>query len=192
MDNKKVNIFKLLLYIIYIASIVYFLFTGEKGKAFISFISLFITFILSKLYFKNFTVIDKPLYIFGNLFILASLVIGSCYRMYDFFKPYDSFLHFWSGFITVKICWNILRYIMVITSSSIVNKLLFFTVIFFFAMGVSGVCELAEYLLDVFFKMDTQSGGLKDTMQDMLYALSAAILMIIYYFRKYNKFIKRL
>ena len=192
MDNKKVIIFKWLLYLIYIASIIYFLFTGEKCKAFISFISLFIAFILSKLYFKNFLVIDKPLYIFGNLFIVASFLIGSCYRMYDFFKPYDSCLHFLSGFITVKICWNIFKVIMVAMPRNIVDKLLFFTVIFFFAMGVSGVCEIAEYLLDVFFKMGTQSGGLKDTMQDMLYALSSAILMIIYYFRKYNKSIKRL
>ena len=192
MDNKKINIFKWLLYITYIASIIYFLFTGEKGKALISFISLFIAFILSKLYFKNFLVIDKPLYIFGNLFIVASFLIGSCYRMYDFFKPYGSCLHFLSGFITVKICWNILKFIMVAMPRNIVDKLLFFTVIFFFAMGISGVCEIYKYLLDVFFKMGTQSGALKDTMKDMLYNLSSAILMIIYYFRKYNKSIKRL
>lgn len=192
MDNKKVNIFKWLLYITYIASIIYFLFTGEKGKAFISFISLVIAFILSKLYFKNFLVIDKPLYIFGNLFIVASFLVGSCYGMYDIFKPYDSCLHFLSGFISVKIGWNILKYLMVVTSSNLVDKLLYFLVIFFFAIGISGLCEIAEYLLDVFFKMGTQSGGLKDTMQDMIYALSSTSLMIIYYFRKYNKYIKRL
>ena len=75
---------------------------------------------------------------------------------------------------------------------NIVDKLLFFTVIFFFAMGISGVCEIYKYLLDVFFKMGTQSGALKDTMKDVLYALSSVLLMIIYYFRKYNKNLKRL
>lgn len=186
MNTKNAKRFKWLLYFIYIFSIIYFLFKGDNTKAFISFISLAITYILCKFYFKNFSVIDTPLYIVGNLFILASFLIGSCYGMYDIFKPYDSVLHFISGFITVKIGWNILKYIFVTPPRNSLDRLLFFTVIFFFALGISGICEIAEYLLDKFLKMTTQSGGLKDTMQDMMYALSAAFLMIIYYVKRYS------
>ncbi|MEG2985648.1 MAG: hypothetical protein RR835_13175, partial [Peptostreptococcaceae bacterium] len=113
MKDKKFKLFKWLLYIIYILSIIYFFAIHQGGKAFICFLCLAITFILSKLYFKNFTVIDNPLYIVGNLFVLSSFLIGSCYKMYDIFKPYDSILHFISGFITLKIGLNILRYIFV-------------------------------------------------------------------------------
>lgn len=186
MSTKNSKKFKWLIYLIYIFSVVYFLFKGDNTKAVISFISLVIAYIISKLYFKNFNVIDTPLYIIGNLFIVASFLVGSCYGMYDIFKPYDSVLHFISGFITVKIGWNILKYIFVTPPRNSLDRLLFFIVIFFFSLGVSGICEIAEYLLDQFLNMTTQSGGLKDTMQDMMYAISGALLMIIYYVKRYK------
>lgn len=186
MKDKKFKLFKWLLYIIYILSIIYFFAIHQGGKAFICFLCLAITFILSKLYFKNFTVIDNPLYIVGNLFVLSSFLIGSCYKMYDIFKPYDSILHFISGFITLKIGLNILRYIFVSPPRNSLDKLLFFIVIFFFSLGISGLCEIVEYLLDTYLNMKTQAGGLTDTMQDMMYASSGAFLMLIYYIRKYK------
>lgn len=181
MNNKNLKIFKYLLYTIYIFSIVYFLLIGEYGKSFISFLCLIIAFIITKTYTKKFYVIDKPLYIVGNLFILFSFLIGSCYGMYDIFKPYDSFLHFWSGFISLKIGWNILRYY---NTPTLIDKLLFFVVLFFFSLGISGFCEIVEYLLDQLFNMTTQAGGLKDTMQDIIYAMIGTSLMLIYYIRK--------
>lgn len=181
MNKNSLKIFRYLLYAIYIFSIGYFLFTKDYGKSSISFLCLIILFILTKAYVKNFYVLDTPLYVVGNLFVLFSFLIGSCYGMYDIFKPYDSFLHFWSGFISFKICWNILKYY---NPPNLIDKILFFIVIFFFSLGVSGLCEIVEYLLDRFFNMTTQSGGLKDTMQDMMYAMTGAFLMIIYYIRK--------
>lgn len=181
MNKNSLKIFRYLLYAIYIFSISYFLFTKDYGKSSISFLCLIILFILTKAYVKNFYVIDTPLYVVGNLFVLFSFLIGSCYGMYDIFKPYDSFLHFWSGFISLKICWNILKYY---NPPNLIDKILFFIVIFFFSLGVSGLCEIVEYLLDKFFNMTTQAGGLKDTMQDMMYAMTGAFLMIIYYIRK--------
>lgn len=181
MNKNSLKIFRYLLYAIYIFSISYFLFTKDYGKSSISFLCLIILFILTKAYVKNFYVIDTPLYVVGNLFVLFSFLIGSCYEMYDIFKPYDSFLHFWSGFISLKICWNILKYY---NPPNLIDKILFFIVIFFFSLGVSGLCEIVEYLLDRFFNMTTQAGGLKDTMQDMMYAMTGAFLMIIYYIRK--------
>lgn len=181
MNKNSLKIFRYLLYAIYIFSISYFLFTKDYGKSSISFLCLIILFILTKAYVKNFYVIDTPLYVVGNLFVLFSFLIGSCYGIYDIFKPYDSFLHFWSGFISLKICWNILKYY---NPPNLIDKILFFIVIFFFSLGVSGLCEIVEYLLDRFFNMTTQAGGLKDTMQDMMYAMTGAFLMIIYYIRK--------
>lgn len=181
MNKNSLKIFRYLLYAIYIFSIGYFLFTKDYGKSSISFLCLIILFILTKAYVKNFYVIDTPLYVVGNLFVLFSFLIGSCYGMYDIFKPYDSFLNFWSGFISLKICWNILKYY---NPPNLIDKILFFIVIFFFSLGVSGLCEIVEYLLDRFFNMTTQAGGLKDTMQDMMYAMTGAFLMIIYYIRK--------
>lgn len=181
MNKNSLKIFRYLLYAIYIFSIGYFLFNKDYGKSSISFLCLIILFILTKAYVKNFYIIDTPLYVVGNLFVLFSFLIGSCYGMYDIFKPYDSFLHFWSGFISLKICWNILKYY---NPPNLIDKILFFIVIFFFSLGVSGLCEIVEYLLDRFFNMTTQAGGLKDTMQDMMYAMTGAFLMIIYYIRK--------
>ncbi|GKZ03761.1 hypothetical protein ANS017_05400 [Paraclostridium bifermentans] len=181
MNKNSLKIFRSLLYAIYIFSIGYFLFNKDYGKVSISFLCLIILYILTKAYIKNFYVIDTPLYVVGNLFVLFSFLIGSCYGMYDIFKPYDSFLHFWSGFISFKIGWNILKYY---NTTTLTDKILFFIVIFFFSLGVSGLCEIVEYSLDKFFNMTTQAGGLKDTMQDMIYAMTGAFLMVIYYIRK--------
>ena len=53
MSTKNSKKFKWLIYLIYIFSVVYFLFKGDNTKAVISFISLVIAYIISKLYFKN-------------------------------------------------------------------------------------------------------------------------------------------
>ncbi|MDB8797045.1 hypothetical protein PN279_10785 [Romboutsia sp. 1001216sp1] len=180
MKHKDIKKFSILLYIIYILSIIFFLFNKEFGKSVISLISLIITFVLTKAYLKNLAILDYPLYIIGNIFILSSFLLGSCYGLYDIIPFYDDFLHFWSGFISVKIGFNILKNI-----SSKNNKLLICMILFFFAMGISAICEICEYLLDVLFKMNTQSGGLKDTMIDLIDASCGAFFMIVYYYRKY-------
>jgi hypothetical protein len=181
MKDKKINIFKILLYTVYIFSIAFFVFKREYGEAGLSSLCLVITFVLSKAYSKNLTILDRNLYIVGNLFILSSFLLGSSYHVYDKIKYYDDFLHFVSGFISVKIGWNVLK---VTKEKNIVSKILIFIVIFFFSIGISGIGELSEYILDTLFNMDTQPGGLKDTMQDMIDALVGAFIMIIYYYKK--------
>ena len=93
-------------------------------------------------------------------------------------------MHFWSGFITVKIGWNILNFLNIQNSSS---KIIILVLILFFGLGISGLLEIIEYLLDVVFGKDTQSGGLKDTMQDMIDALVGGLIMSGYYLRKIKK-----
>jgi len=68
MKDKKINIFKILLYTVYIFSIAFFVFKREYGEAGLSSLCLVITFVLSKAYSKNLTILDRNLYIVGNLF----------------------------------------------------------------------------------------------------------------------------
>ena len=129
-------------------------------------------------YSKNYPIIDKSLLIFGNLFILSSFVLGSCYNLYDKIKIYDDFLHFGSGFISVKIGWNILNFLNIQNSSS---KITILILILFFGIGISSFFEIVEYTLDVLFGKHTQVGALKDTMQDMIDALIGGIIIIWYF-----------
>ena len=90
-------------------------------------------------------------------------------------------MHFWSGFITVKIGFTIIKTIEI---SNFNSKLLVIILLFFFAMGFASICEIVEYSLDTIFKMNTQQGGLTDTMNDMIDALFGSIIMIVYYIKK--------
>lgn len=182
MKDKSVNIFKYILYIIYAFSTGFFIFKKDYGRVGLCALSIVILFVLTKIYLKKVHVMDKSLYIVGNLFILFSFVLGSSYNLYDKIKFYDDFLHFWSGFVSVKIGWNILKVTDVKLSA---GKLWLCVVLFFFAMGISSICEIAEYLLDTYAHMKTQAGGLKDTMHDMIDALFGALIMIVYYYNKY-------
>ncbi|MGL5316154.1 MAG: hypothetical protein ACRC92_23050 [Peptostreptococcaceae bacterium] len=182
MNDQNTKKFNLLIFTIYILSIIYFLFKKDYSSASLSFISLVISIVLCYIYKRNIEALDFSLYIVLNLFVLASFVLGSSYKLYDKIKYYDDFLHFWSGFISVKIGWNIFKNIKL----EKINKILLFTILLLFAMGIASICEISEYLLDTIFKMQTQSGGLKDTMHDMIDALIGAIIMLIYLLKKYN------
>ena len=105
-------------------------------------------------------------------------------NLYDKIKIYDDFLHFGSGFISVKIGWNILNFLNIQNSSS---KITILILILFFGIGISGFFEIVEYTLDVLFSKNTQPGGLKDTMQDMIDALVGGLIMSGYFFRKIKK-----
>lgn len=182
MNNQNIKKFNLLIFTMYILSIVYFLFKKDYSGTGLSFISLLIGLTLSFIYKKNIKELDFSLYIVLNMFILASFVLGSSYKLYDKIKYYDDFLHFCSGFISVKIGWNIFKNI----SLKIIDKKILFIILLLLAMGIASICEISEYLLDIIFKTKTQSGGLKDTMNDIIDAFIGAIIMIIYFFKKYN------
>lgn len=181
MNDKKINIFKWILYLIYIISIGYFGLQKNFAGIGMSVFCLVSAMILSKVYSKKIELIDTSLYIVANLFILFSILLGSSYEFYDKIKFYDDFLHFWSGFVGVKIAWNLTRELNVDYND---NKLIFFIVLLLVSMGISAMCEVSEYTLDTVFNMKTQAGGLVDTMHDMIDALAGSLLMMIYYFKK--------
>ena len=109
MRLKKINYFDTTICIIYLASIGYFLFNKDYKNAALPTVAFIINLILRWAYSKNLLILDNSLYIVGSLFILFCLVFGSSFRLYDSIKHYDDFLHFWSGFITVKIFFNIIK-----------------------------------------------------------------------------------
>lgn len=181
MKLKKISYFNIFIYTMYIISIGYFLLNKNYTNAGLCSVAFIINLILRWLYSKKLAILDTSLYIVGSLFIFFCLVLGSSFKFYDMIKHYDDFLHFWSGFISVKIGFNIIKAIKINTSN---YKLLTVILLFFFAMGFASVCEILEYGLDSLFKMNTQAGGLKDTMHDMIDALLGSIIMIIYYLKK--------
>lgn len=183
MKHDKLKIFKIVLYLIYIVSIGYFGISKNFAGLGMSIFCLVTTKILSIAYDKKVEVIDKGLYIVSNLFLLFSILLGSSYEFYEI-NHYDDFLHFWSGFIGVKIAWNLLKELNIEAKN---NKIILFISILLISMGVSSICEVTEYTLDTVFKMKTQSGGLVDTMQDIIDALLGSIIMIGYYLRKIKK-----
>lgn len=173
--------------VVYIFSIIYFFINKEVGKSGTSIACLLgtiVLYIVSKKYNK---LISNRLYNVLVLFILSSSLLGSCYRLYDKINYYDDFLHFWSGFINVSVAFSILNYF---NKEEVVSKMSrFFIVIylFTFSMGISNLCEITEFLLDVFGGLDTQSGGLTDTMVDMIDSLVGSIIMVPIVIRKIKK-----
>lgn len=185
MNNKSVKVFNYIVFGMYTLSAIYFTINKEYSGTGLSILSLVIGIVLYIGYKKKPQLVDHSLYIVASLFILSSFVLGSSYKLYDKIKFYDDFLHFWSGFIGIKIAWNLLNNT---DTTPKEHKLIFFIIIFMFAMGISAICEIVEYLLDTYLKMETQVGGLKDTMQDMIDAFFGATIMTIYYYNKLKKY----
>ena len=178
MNNKKLKVFRWVLYIIYIISIGYFLIKKNFASAGMSTFCLVVTLILTMLYYRKVEILDTSLYVVLNLFIFFSILLGSSYDLYKI-NHYDDFLHFWSGFIGVKIGYNELKALQVTGRR---NK-----IIFLVAMGISSIFEIVEYSMDTLFGANTQAGGLKDTMHDMIDSLLGGIIMVIYYINKLRK-----
>jgi uncharacterized membrane protein YjdF len=183
MNNKKLKVFRWVLYIIYIISIGYFLIKKNFASAGMSTFCLVVTLILTMLYYRKVEILDTSLYVVLNLFIFFSILLGSSYDLYQI-NHYDDFLHFWSGVIGLKIGYNALKALQVTGRR---NKIIFLVVIFLVGMGISSIFEIVEYSMDTLFGANTQAGGLKDTMHDMIDSLLGAIIMVIYYINKLRK-----
>ncbi|WP_042274891.1 membrane protein [Faecalimicrobium dakarense] len=183
-DKKYLTI---ALSIVYIFSIIYFFINKEGGKSGTSIACLLGTIVLyigSKKYNK---LINDKLYNVLVLFILSSSLLGSCYRLYDKINHYDDFLHFWSGFINVSVAFSILNYFNKEELASKMSKFFIVIYLFTFSMGISSLCEITEFLLDVFGGLNTQSGGLTDTMVDMIDSLVGSMIMVPIVIRKIKK-----
>lgn len=191
--NKNISkkCLNLALIIAYIFSTVYFFINKDIGSAAISIACLLGTIILYIVNQRNNKLIDNNLYIVLVLFILFSSLLGTCYRFYDIINHYDDFLHVWSGFISVSAAFAILNYF--IKDEVVIKMSKFFIAIylFMFSMGVASLWEIMEFLLDTFCGLNTQAGGLTDTVVDMIDALVGSIIMVPIIIRKIkNKYKK--
>ncbi|MEG1310794.1 MAG: hypothetical protein RR942_12660 [Romboutsia sp.] len=166
-----------ILYFVYVYSAIYFLEKKEVGNVGISIVCLLGTSILYIVNKKYKNLVDKNLYIVLILFILFSSLLGTCYRFYDIISNYDDFLHVWSGFISVSVAFSLLNFF---NKQEVYKMSKFFIVIFLFvfSMGVASLWEIIEFLVDEFLGMNTQVGGLTDTVVDMIDALIGSIIII--------------
>lgn len=184
--NKNIGkrCLNLALLIAYIFSIVYFFMNKEIVNLSISIACLLGTIVLYIVNQKNSKLIDNNLYIVLVLFILFSSLLGTCYRFYDIINRYDDFLHVWSGFISVSVAFAILNYLNKDEVVIKISKLFIVIYLFMFSMGVASLWEIMEFLLDTFCGLNTQAGGLTDTVVDMIDALVGSIIMIPIIIRK--------
>lgn len=187
--NKNIGkkFLNLILIIAYIFSIGYFFVNKEISSVAISTVCLIGSVVLYIVNQKYNKLIDNNLYIVLVLFILFSSLLGSCYRFYDRINHYDDFLHIWSGFISVSVAFAILNYFNKDEVVIKMSKIFIVIFLFMFSMGVASIWEIMEFLIDTFLGMNTQAGGLTDTIIDMIDALFGTVIMIPIVMRKIRK-----
>ncbi|MGL5313670.1 MAG: hypothetical protein ACRC92_10520 [Peptostreptococcaceae bacterium] len=176
---KYTNIF---IYALYIVSAILFIIKKDFFNLFITSVCIGGTFILSYINKKYNRLLDNALYIGIILFIMIASLLGTCYGFYSI-NHYDDFLHVISGALGCVVAWSIYKYCNVESKYGVIFLAIF---LFMFNMGVASLWEIMEFCLDTFFGMNTQAGGLTDTVIDMIDALIGGIIAIPFIL-KYSK-----
>lgn len=189
---NSINIFNIVLNLIYTLSAFYFLFINKNIMNFGLSIFCVITSLLIKFLYKKSIIKIESLTVVCNLFILFSTLLGTCFNFYHIFKGYDDFLHIWSGFISVSIAYNLL--LATNNGGYKLSSIFIIIYLFMFSMGVASIWEIIEFTIDNTLGMNTQVGGLKDTMMDMIDALIGTIIMVAFYYNSHlkDKFSKKI
>lgn len=187
MESKKVLKYtSKLIYLIYVISIVYFIFKNQLSNVAYALLSLVGSIILVYLSKKWEDLFDSILIINLVIFILFAGLLGSSYGIYGKIKGYDDFLHIWSGLVSCNVAYIIYKYFLGSSISSNKEKIFFVIFLFMFSMGGASLWELMEFAIDKYLGMNSQAGGLVDTMMDTFDCLIGSIIMIFYYL-KINK-----
>ncbi len=187
MDRKKINIFTFFIYFIYVVSVIYFLFKKDFGSIGITALCIGINMVLLIGNKKVNRLVDNSIYIVLSLFVMASALFGSCFHFYDIIKYYDDFLHLWSGIVSTHIAYLLIKYFNKKESIKDMNKIFIIIFLFMFTMGTGSIWEAIEFSLDTLFGMNTQAGGLKDTMIDIIDAFVGGVVSIPYFLGKIKK-----
>ena len=188
MEKKKVfKIITFIIYFIYIVSMLYFIYINSIRKAIFVLACILGSFILIRLNKKYSQLFSDSIVIILIIFIMFSILFGTCFNMYDRFIRYDDFLHLWSGIISCSIAYLVFVNLGKYEVDNNMRKIFFVTYMIMFAIGVSGIWELIEFFLDEFFAANCQAGGLVDTMVDMFDGLIGTIVITPYYFCKLIK-----
>jgi len=188
MNNKKIsNWMSKLIYIIYLVSIIYFIFTNQVENILYALASLAGTIVLIYLNKKFDKLFDTTLIINLVIFVLFAGLLGSSFGFYASIKNYDDFLHIWSGLISCSVAYVLFNYFGNIEVNSTKRKIFFVIFMFMFSMGGASLWELMEFSVDKFLGMNCQAGGLVDTMIDTFDCLIGTIIMIPYYVKQLPK-----
>lgn len=171
------------IYIVYMASIIWFLKERKLFEFGIVVFCIVSTLILGIVNKKVNKLLDNSIYINLGIFIMVSSLLGSCFKFYSI-NHYDDFLHLYSGVLSCNIAYLIIRYFNNEENIKMVNKVFVIIFLFMFTMGVASLWEIMEFSLDNILGTHTQIGGLEDTMIDMIDALIGAIISIPYFIRK--------
>ena len=171
------------IYIVYMASIIWFLKERKLFEFEIVVFCIVSTLILGIVNKKVNKLLDNSIYINLGIFIMVSSLLGSCFKFYSI-NHYDDFLHLYSGVLSCNVAYLIIRYFNNEENIKMVNKVFIIIFLFMFTMGVASLWEIMEFSLDNILGTHTQIGGLEDTMIDMIDALIGAIISIPYFIRK--------
>lgn len=171
------------IYIVYMASIIWFLKERKLFEFEIVVFCIVSTLILGIVNKKVNKLLDNSTYINLVIFIMVSSLLGSCFKFYSI-NHYDDFLHLYSGVLSCNVAYLIIRYFNNEENIKMVNKVFIIIFLFMFTMGVASLWEIMEFSLDNILGTHTQIGGLEDTMIDMVDALIGAVISIPYFIRK--------
>ena len=171
------------IYIVYMASIIWFLKERKLFEFGIVVFCIVSTLILGIVNKKVNKLLDNSIYINLVIFIMVSSLLGSCFKFYSI-NHYDDFLHLYSGVLSCNVAYLIIRYFNNEENIKMVNKVFIIIFLFMFTMGVASLWEIMEFSLDNILGTHTQIGGLEDTMIDMVDALIGAVISIPYFIRK--------
>ena len=171
------------IYIVYMASIIWFLKERKLFEFGIVVFCIVSTLILGIVNKKVNKLLDNSIYINLVIFIMVSSLLGRCFKFYSI-NHYDDFLHLYSGILSCNVAYLIIRYFNNEENITMGNKVFVMICLFMFTMGVASLWEIMEFSLDNILGTHTQIGGLEDTMIDMVDALIGAIISIPYFIRK--------
>lgn len=169
-----------ILTLLYLFSLLYFIFEEQTFKIVPCLCSLIIT-IFIKFTTKKFINIISSIFIFSILiFILFSSYLGSSFNFYALIDNYDDIMHFLSGILSVIFAYNV--FLALNTNTNLIfNRNVIILFVFCFNMTIAGLWEIFEFLADNFLGTNMQIGGLSDTMFDMINAFIASLITITLY-----------
>lgn len=181
---KKIN--NTLIFVVSLISICFFVrdFNALKTDRLLSDITvtfvLLIPKIINKLFKKKFKINNYMEFIY-IIFIILAHFLGSVVNLYKYIWWYDLFAHFLSGILTSILALIIMNLFRVYKDKNILFNIIF---MISFTLMIASIWEFLEYAADTFLNMNVQHSietGVSDTMEDMLVAFLAGIIVSILY-----------
>ena len=169
-------------------SLIFELFVGRFGSAFVIALALAMTFmpILLKRWYN--IQLPRSLSLFTVFFAYASLFLGEIHDFYEYFWWWDVLLHGCSAMILGIIGLMLTR---MMISSEVVRATHFMRSFFafMFSVALGAIWEVFEFLMDVLFATNMQKSGLVDTMVDLIVDMTGAFIVatLAYLHWKYGR-----